>query len=441
MAASGEERHDHWHWLQQGNDLAALRVLQGQRWENESMRLQELSWLLGAVGRYREMQQAFNQAMGGPHPPVPLSQQALDAAGEVPLEPAEQVVLQAVQAHPIVILNEMHHQVEHRAFGARLIPQLRAMGVETLAWETPRQPTLDEAMETGRVMRRTGGYSFEPQCAELLRAAVRTGMKLVAIDFLTPEEEEEQRREPERGGAIRETAMARHIDELILQRNPGAKLLVWVGGDHACKVPWFSKEWMALRLWRRTGIEPFSIFQLSDSGELGNDDGIYRLLMKFRGHPPAEPMAVRLPAAGYGQAFPEALRQHPIYAEMIGHGMDAAILHSPAPFETATERPSWLQPEGAAEILGVVVRDDAPGEGCLVQALHEAEGDESTPADQVITDGWGRYQLRVRPGRYRLHVWVPGERAGSEEVYTPVPTVAAEAEQTVRRVLRLPTAG
>src|SRR5207245_103281 len=104
-----------------------------------SMRLQELSWLLGAVGRYREMQQVFNEAMGGPHPSTALSQEDLDAVGEAPLEAAEQVVLQAAQAQRIVILNEMHHQVEHCAFGARLMPQLKAMGVETVAWESSQQ--------------------------------------------------------------------------------------------------------------------------------------------------------------------------------------------------------------------------------------------------------------------------------------------------------------
>jgi hypothetical protein len=435
MAVSQEEWYGD--WLERGNYLAALRVLEGQRWENESMRLQELSWLYGAVGRYRDVQRVFNEAMGRPWPPSLLSQGELDAIGKVPLEPAEALVLRAVEMHPVVILNEMHHQVEHRAFAARLMPRLKELGVKTVAWETPRQSRLDEAMGTGQVRLRTTGYSFEPQHAELLRAALRAGMKLVAIDFMSREDAEAQRREPERGGAIREAAMARNIDELILQRNPVEKLFVWVGGDHGCKYPWFGVERMGLCLWRRMGIEPFSIYQFSDSGAMGNDDSLYRMLVKFRGGAAQEPRAVRLPSDGYGR-LAESLKTHPIYSHMVARGIDAAVLHPPAPFETETERPAWLQTGESAEVVGLVLQDDAPTGGCLVQALHEAEGEESTPADQVTTDPWGRYQLRVRSGVYRLRVWTPGARAAEEQAFSALPSVELEAGQVARRVVRLP---
>src|SRR5712692_2513726 len=182
--------------LRPGNYLGALRVLQQQRWPEESMRLQELSWLLGAVGRYREVQQAFNQAMGAPDTPTPPSAEEQDAIDAVPLEPADEVVLRAAAAHQIVIVNEMHHQVEHRLFGAGLISRLKAVGVNYVAWETGKQALLDEAMKTGRV---TLEMACEPQQAEFLRAILRAGMQLVAFDFMRPEEESERRRDPSRG--------------------------------------------------------------------------------------------------------------------------------------------------------------------------------------------------------------------------------------------------
>src|SRR5262249_46449745 len=110
--------------LQRGNSLGAVRVVQEARWPNESMRLQYLAFHLTAVGRCREPPQAFNQARGPPHPLPPPSQEELDAIQAVPLEGAEQFVLRAAEEHQIVILNEAHHQPEHRLFGARLISRL-----------------------------------------------------------------------------------------------------------------------------------------------------------------------------------------------------------------------------------------------------------------------------------------------------------------------------
>jgi len=101
-------------FLRQGNDLGALRVLQEERWEESgsptqpSSRLfgmQILAEVLGAVGRCREAQEAFNRREPRPAPPPPPSSGELKAAREVPLVPAEQLVLDAVREHQIVILN------------------------------------------------------------------------------------------------------------------------------------------------------------------------------------------------------------------------------------------------------------------------------------------------------------------------------------------------
>jgi hypothetical protein len=232
--------------------------------------------------------------------------------------------------------------------------------------------------------------------------------------------------------------MARNIDEAILQRDPGAKVFIYAGGMHGAKRPqWGGNVWMALRLWRRTGIEPFSVFQMSDAGDPAYDWPLYHLLVKSGGRRFPEAQAVRWPT-GFSEEIPEALRQHPVYSHLIEHGVDAIVLHPPEPLETAAERPAWLQPEDAAEIVGTVLRDEAPCEGCLVQALVEAEGELSTPADQVLTDEQGRYQLRVRAGRYRLRVWAPAEGAGDEYVVATLPAITSSARQTVRRDVRLP---
>jgi hypothetical protein len=199
--------------------------------------------------------------------------------------------------------------------------------------------------------------------------------------------------------------MAERKYEAILQRDPAAKVFIYAGGMHGAKRP--------------------------------HDWPLYGLLVKCGRRQFPEAQAVQWPA-GFGEELPEALREHPVYSPLIEHGVDAIVLHPPEPFETAAERPGWLEPEDAAEIRGTVLRAETPGESYLVQALVEAEGELSTPADQVLTDERGQYQLRVPPGRYRLGVWAPAERAGDEQVVATLPAIASSARQTVRRDVRLP---
>ena len=255
----------HWRFLKQGNYLSSLRILREAVRENRDPESLTFAWgnknlaeVLAAVGSYREAQQVLNQTMPRSSSPWPPSATELKAAGQVKLEPAEELILQAARRHRIVMLNEEHWRPEHRAFGARLIPKLREAGIRYLAPETREQPPLDAAMKTGVVKIDTDPYCFEPQRAELLRAAIRAGMKVVAFDFRTPQEEADVQRDPIGGVPIREEAMARNIQEQILQKDPEAKVLVWVGMGHIAKQPMElegrSESFMALRLWRRTGI-------------------------------------------------------------------------------------------------------------------------------------------------------------------------------------------
>jgi hypothetical protein len=440
--------------LHQGNYLGALRVLQQERWEDSGdlsqslprrWGMQLLAQVLGAIGRYREAQETFNRGEPRPGAPPPPSPGELKAMRQVPMLPAEQLVLDAARQHQIVVLNETHWQPEHRAFGARLIPRLRALGVKYFALETDDQARLDEAMRTGRVTVTTDGFTYEPQRAGLVRAAVRSGMKLVAFDRRTPAELDEIRRDPIAAAPTREAAMARNIDEQILRRDPKAKVLVWVGMGHACKQPvelnGKKEAFMALRLWQRTGIEPFSIYQLSDSGDLAYDDRLYRLLAKSGGRPIRDPNAVRLPIASFSGKISDELRRHPVYFWLVDAGVDAVIVHPPDPFETATERPAWLRPDGAAEISGTVQCGEAPCEGYLVQALLAGDGDLAAPADQVLTNSQGQYHLRLHPGRYRIRVWEPAGQPGEERVVATLPEVTCKAHRKQRRDIRLERGG
>ncbi len=142
---------------------------------------------------------------------------------------------QLVREHRLVILGEEHHQSEHRAFGARVLPLLRRAGITHLALETSDQARLDQAMQTRLVTPATDGwFTAEPQRAALLRAAIALHLPIVAFDMdeadlLWMEEH------PDESGEYRERRMAEHLIERILQKEPAARVLIWVGYGHTYK--------------------------------------------------------------------------------------------------------------------------------------------------------------------------------------------------------------
>jgi hypothetical protein len=216
--------------------------------------------------------------------------------------------------------------------------------------------------------------------------------------------------------------MARHIQEEILQKDPSAKMLIWVGMGHACKAEVDGEAFMARRLWKLTGIEPYTIYQLSDGNDPKHDSSIYRWLVITAGRSVVLPQAVCLPAGVSFTSAPDRLKRHPIYSRMMKMGVDAVILHPASPVETARARPAWLG-RGKATIRGKVTRQGQPVAGCLVQALPADEGADATPAGQVLTDVLGGYELKVLPGSYDVRVRSIGREARTERVLVRIPQV------------------
>jgi hypothetical protein len=415
-----------------GSYLAALRVIQQPAdSEGESTRLQMSSWFLSAVGNYGEAQRSFNdsaakrrQALQEP------TEKELDSVRRIPLLSAEEVVLSAVKGHQVVILNEAHHQPEHRAFGARLMPQLAALGVKFVAIETGDQASLDEIAKTGVVKTTTDVYSWDPQRADLLRAIVRAGLKLIAID-VNPREGAQPQSGEDRI-AFRESNMAREL-QAVVDSEPGAKVLVWVGFSHALKTPQGQRgtEWMAARFWKSAMIEPYSIYQMSDEDNLALDDPIYRLVVT--GRPDLKrPMGIRLPIASFAGQIPPQVTQDPLYSSLAKLGADAVIVHPLKTPTSATQRPAWLAAGDTAEIGGRLTCGHARCMGYLVQAVRAEDGDAdgmTAPVDQVVTRDDGEYLLRVPSGAYKLRVSTLDAAATKDVLVGSVPAATYRSNQ------------
>ena len=161
--------------------------------------------------------------------------------------------------------------------------------------------------------------------------------------------------------------MARHIEERILDPDPGARVVVWTGHQHAMKrqPPHFPLPgpYMAGHLWEQTGIEPYCIYQLSETTW---PQGRFR---------------------AWSRALPApALLRGPLVTDL---GVDAAIVHPPA---APGARPSWLYPGG-----GVILGQVPDHGGCLVQALDTGEIAHSTFPPRLTVALRGRVKRLSAP--------------------------------------------
>jgi hypothetical protein len=333
-----------------------------------------------------------------------------------PVQPAERVVLNAIRSHQIVILNETHHQPEHRAFGERVVPNLKSLGVKCVAIEASSQEAIDRAVKSGNVRSDTDACCFDPRRAELLRTLIRNKLRIVAFDWLNTDDRAEIERHPEKAQWIRENAMARNIRDGILRAEPKAKILVWVGMGHACKEEIDGEEYMARRLWKLAGIEPYSIYQLSDCGRTSPAyalpvTGIYRLAVHSARRQFSKPIAIQLL-----KRKTKTPSDNPIYTRMEATGIDTVILHPPMSSDSPTNRPEWLHRTCPCEIRGFASVDGEPGTKLLIQAVPTDGAKDCAPADQVLLNENGQYRLLVRAGGYVVNLWEQSPGQSSSKV-------------------------
>ncbi len=268
-----------------------------------------------------------------------------------------------MRAHRLVILGEEHHQSEHRAFGARVLPLLKRAGITHLALETNDQAHLDQAVRSQTVTPATDGwFTAEPQRAALLRAAMLLHLPIVAFD-MDEADHAWMEEHPDDSGEYRERRMAEHIIERILQKKPAARVLIWVGYGHAykCRPPGGLKM-MAAWLWELSGEEPFSCYQQT---------------------------------GGLPQPWVDLVIRHPEPTYRNG-------------------RPAWLRTPDRCVVQGRIV----PPASSLVQLHLTQEGPVGTPVDHYLTDEDGAFELLAPKGAYLLRWWSPDERVIGERPVT-----------------------
>lgn len=306
-------------------------------------------------------------------------------------------IAEAAADRQIVILNEAHNHSRHRAFAAQVMRRLRPLGFEWFAAETfmPRQPEPAPMISDYRVgepfLHRYGYYSQDPVFAETVREAARLGYRLMDYEFrrdqYAPDGSDMDTRM-----AYREEAEAENLITNILRPHPGARVLVYCGYSHAMESPTDHGEWFASRLKRKTGIDPLTIEQASNTPDLRPEDDEAHVAAVQAALAPEEPVIVRR-ADG-------SVVGMPLYEGQ----MDLSVFHPR--LAPVRGRPGWLAADAERRLIDIDVPEtEGPA---LLQALWSDEGLAGVPADQVLlVEGQRRATLALRPGRYTLRLERP----------------------------------
>lgn len=316
-----------------------------------------------------------------------------DLAGATMVK-ALDAIAEAAADRQIVILNEAHNHSRHRAFAAQVMRRLRPLGFEWFAAEAfiSRQPEPAPMIADYRsgepFLHAYGYYTQDPVFAETVREAARLGYRLVDYEF-RPDQRAREGSDMDLQMAYREEAQAENLIASVLVRHPDARILVYCGYSHAMESPTDHGEWFASRLKRKTGIDPLTIEQSSNTPDLQPEDDEAHVAAVLTAFAPTEPVIVRRSDG--------SVVGMPLYEGQ----MDLSVFHPR--LDPVRGRPGWLAADADRRFIDVDV-PEAEGRA-LLQALWSNERSAGVPADQLLlAEGQRRATLSLRPGRYTLRL-------------------------------------
>lgn len=205
-------------------------------------------------------------------------------------ESPDSLVLRAFESHRLVFLGDVHPAAEPKRLVARLIPELARRGrLDALVLEVPfeQQPVIDVYLRSdpedvgilvGHPLTLRAHWGASREYLEIYRAvwsANRAGarVRIVAADAPRGPPQVGSEREAVARYARRDAVMARRILHEVLEPDPDARVLIFLGGYHGLKrlgadVEWNGARarvrWMAARLEERWPEPVYTI--LADGG-------------------------------------------------------------------------------------------------------------------------------------------------------------------------------
>ncbi len=292
---------------------------------------------------------------------------------------ASEYIIERAGREQIIIINEAHHFPFHRTFIASLLKGLYAKGFRYYGAET--LDYTDSVINQRKYpILSSGFYVPEPQFGNLLREALQLGYYLFAYEARTQESLGDAKR--------REFEQARHI-QIILEKNPKAKILVHAGYDHI-REDSLGGSWgkaMAGRLKELTGINPFTIDQevLTERTDPSFENPFYKMTS-------LDIPSIFVDDSGAVFSGPEGTNYY-----------DVRLYHPRTKY--IKNRPHWLMSDGKRYVY-VGRKNLSLGCPCLVQIYYQDENPETAVPTDVIEIPSPTHSMPVvlPPGKFQALV-------------------------------------
>lgn len=322
--------------------------------------VQLLGWNLAILGRDDEVRRMDF------HPQFELPPLDVDAQQlELHVMPWRDAFKQIADKHQIVMIMEDHFVSKHREMIGAVLPTLRDAGFTHYAAEAIGE-SAEPLNSRGYPIVGTGYYTSDPQFGNVIRRAIDLRFEVLGYDFrpFTHDGREE----------FAATTLAN-----VLNRDSHAKLVVHAGHAHVFKHETdLGQRWLASRLWEKTGIEPFTIWQWSDMHD-GHEYHVVADALAKQGDFD-EPVLLMPPPTNQS-----GLRNVP--------DVDAILVHPPDQ-STAPHRRTVLFPDAMHCISGQWLTRQWP---VVIAAYNSGEPANAIPLDQVM----------LRAGEQEFTLWIP----------------------------------
>ena len=363
-----------------------------------SMAFQDLAFTRSLVGDYTGAIAAYRKGSGsgGSRARAVDADAVKNVVEDCRALPALDAIVQEAKDRQIVILNEAHHIARHRWFARMLAARLRAIGFEYLACETFSPPTTGLA-QRGYATYTDGYYTGEPLFADFVRQSLKLGY--IPIAYETERHTRTPNQSPSDSINERETDQATHLVERILNKNPKARVFIYVGYSHLMKKEVMrggedgkKVQWMAGRLKGLTGIDPLTIDQttMTDPATGSLDAAILEQLFSS--------------ATDLGAAVVLQRKDSAAYLVRGNYAGDADMQVCHRLTKLVEGRPDWLGLDGYRKPQDIPA-DLLPKTGRrLIKAMIDGEGDGAIAMDQVIVDAGSETPpvLMLPAGRFKF---------------------------------------
>jgi len=292
---------------------------------------------------------------------------AIDLAFE--FRPWQQAIAEVAANERLVMISEGHLLSEHRSFIAAALPKLAKEGFTHYSAEAISEPAFMLRLR-GYANHQTGFYTADPAFGNVIRTALDAELIVAGYDFRPFDHN------------TREQYAAKTLAKIL--SNTNNKLLVHAGPGHVLKHETkLGNSWLAHRLWVRSGVEPLTIYQISDL----NSPVHSFLSTKVKAHLGKSNSAFNEPVVWQPQpAAVETMRDAGYSLPLV----DLFLIHPPLTDEGATNR-STLIPN-----LKTIDGQWTGIQPVVIGAYSKGEPVEAIPLDQcMLQKGESSFRLFV----------------------------------------------